>query len=190
MDDQSTALEPQAGTADKTARARDTGSPPGLVVLSGKGVLLYATAEAQRFLKLLPKPSHLFSLAHRGWGRFQPEGSASVYRITNVPIERMGAPAFADDATAIAVVIREVPRSSLIAVAAWIPELTPRERDLYLLLLQGYSSSNIAKRLNLSAVTVKKYTGRIFTKAEVTSRAELISKALHHVLGWEWRTGR
>jgi DNA-binding CsgD family transcriptional regulator len=51
--------------------------------------------------------------------------------------------------------------------------LSPREREIYDLLLLGCSSATIALRLGLSRYTVKDHRKHIFRKLRVGSLAEL-----------------
>lgn len=52
---------------------------------------------------------------------------------------------------------------------------TPREREVVIEAVHGYSRANIAKKLMLSPETVKTYLNRAYTKAGVTSKQELIA---------------
>ncbi len=54
--------------------------------------------------------------------------------------------------------------------------LTPRERDLFHLLLEGYTLKESAKQLNVKYSTANTHMTGIYKKLNVSSRAELIIK--------------
>jgi DNA-binding CsgD family transcriptional regulator len=56
--------------------------------------------------------------------------------------------------------------------------LTPRERDVATLAVDGLSDREIAAHLSLSRHTVSPYTGQIYRKLAGRSRAELIALLL------------
>jgi DNA-binding CsgD family transcriptional regulator len=56
------------------------------------------------------------------------------------------------------------------------PDLSPRDRDVLLLLREGLSDKEIASRLAISPHTVNQRTKRLFRRFGVHSRAELIAK--------------
>lgn len=67
--------------------------------------------------------------------------------------------------------------------AALFPELTDREREVLGLIAQGYSNAEIAGRLVLSGKTVRNHISNIFSKLQVTDRAQAIVRARETGLG-------
>jgi DNA-binding NarL/FixJ family response regulator len=61
--------------------------------------------------------------------------------------------------------------------ASVFPELTEREREILALLAQGLTNSAIAERVSLSTKTVRNRVSDIFSKLQVSDRAEAIIKA-------------
>jgi DNA-binding NarL/FixJ family response regulator len=57
------------------------------------------------------------------------------------------------------------------------PELTEREREVLMLIAQGYSNPAIAEHLVISPKTVRNHVSTIFSKLQVASRAEAIIRA-------------
>ncbi|HEX2945316.1 MAG TPA: LuxR C-terminal-related transcriptional regulator [Clostridia bacterium] len=55
-----------------------------------------------------------------------------------------------------------------------ISRLTPREYDVYLQLLEGYTLKESAKRLSIKYSTANSHMSGIYRKLRVKSRAELI----------------
>ncbi|HTU40329.1 MAG TPA: response regulator transcription factor [Candidatus Aquilonibacter sp.] len=58
--------------------------------------------------------------------------------------------------------------------------LTPREQQVVALAAEGLSNREIARELDLSEHTIKKYLFRIFDKLGVSSRVELVLYAVNH----------
>ncbi len=54
------------------------------------------------------------------------------------------------------------------------PELTPRELDVFRLLLEGYTLQETARQLGVKYSTVNTHMSAIYKKLGVNSRAELI----------------
>ncbi len=55
--------------------------------------------------------------------------------------------------------------------------LTSRERDILVMISQGFSNKRIARTLNISPETVKSHVKRIFIKLAVSTRIEAVSRA-------------
>ena len=60
--------------------------------------------------------------------------------------------------------------------------LTPRERDVLALIVEGLSNPGIAERLVVSRSTVKAHVSHILSKLDVSSRAEAIAVAFQRKL--------
>lgn len=70
---------------------------------------------------------------------------------------------------------------SLGTISEELPALTPRERDVLLLVADGMSNAQIATALFLSEATVKSHLRNILSKFQLSSRTEVVALA--------WRTG-
>ena len=66
--------------------------------------------------------------------------------------------------------------------------LTPREKDVLILLLKGASDSEIAEKLQISLYTVKEYGKSIRSKYQVKTRIQLISSLLGRALSQSSKT--
>jgi two-component system, NarL family, nitrate/nitrite response regulator NarL len=62
------------------------------------------------------------------------------------------------------------------------PLLTPRELEILRALGEGLSNKAVARRLGISAHTVKFHLEAVFTKLDATSRAEAVAKGLRRGL--------
>jgi DNA-binding NarL/FixJ family response regulator len=58
--------------------------------------------------------------------------------------------------------------------------LTPREEQVVALVAEGLGNRQIARELNLSEHTIKKYLFRIFEKLGISTRVELVLYAVNH----------
>jgi LuxR family maltose regulon positive regulatory protein len=63
------------------------------------------------------------------------------------------------------------------AAYAGVLQLTQREEEVLLLLAQQLSNKEIARRLNISAITVRNHTSSIYGKLNVTSRKMAVARA-------------
>jgi DNA-binding CsgD family transcriptional regulator len=64
-----------------------------------------------------------------------------------------------------------------------VERLTPRELEIALLIASGYCSKVIARRLGISAHTVRAHIERVFAKLDVHKRAELIARMAQLLIG-------
>jgi DNA-binding NarL/FixJ family response regulator len=60
--------------------------------------------------------------------------------------------------------------------------LTEREREVLLLLVNGFSNNQIGDRLHLSPRTIEKYVSRLLSKTDTNNRAELVHFVMMHHL--------
>jgi DNA-binding NarL/FixJ family response regulator len=58
--------------------------------------------------------------------------------------------------------------------------ITSREMDVYQLLGQGLSNTDIAHRLSISPKTIETHVSSLIAKTGLTARRELIAHAAHH----------
>ena len=68
-------------------------------------------------------------------------------------------------------------KSKLDAVRAHIAALTPREREVFLLIVRGNTNKQIARALGCTERTIKAHRHRVMEKMQVRSLPELVSHA-------------
>ncbi|MEU6788005.1 response regulator transcription factor [Nonomuraea angiospora] len=74
-----------------------------------------------------------------------------------------------------------------VAVASPFPQLTEREHEVLGLVARGLDNAAIARRLGVSAKTVRNYVSNVLTKLHVTDRSAAIVRAREAGLGGEPR---
>ena len=57
------------------------------------------------------------------------------------------------------------------------PELTDREREILILITEGFTNPEIVERLVLSPKTVRNHVSNIFSKLQVADRAQAVLRA-------------
>jgi len=60
--------------------------------------------------------------------------------------------------------------------------LTPREKQVVVFVVAGYTKKDIAQKLGVSTQTIKDDVAKIFDKLAVSNRLQLLLFALHHRL--------
>ena len=60
--------------------------------------------------------------------------------------------------------------------------LTKRQAEIFMLIVQGYSQREIAKKLGISDIAVSKVVRKVYAKLEVRNAVEAIRECLQHGL--------
>jgi DNA-binding CsgD family transcriptional regulator len=163
---------------------------PGLILLDDDLAVVGVNPAAQRLLDqvlLDPEvervvPSAVFSVAalvrgleNRGEASETPKArvKAASGRWLMAHATRLDA---SDGERKIAVIVEPAPPLEAGAIALRAYGLTPRELEVAGLVLQGFSTAEIAAQLVVSELTVQQHLKGVFDKAAVRSRRELVSE--------------
>lgn len=114
------------------------------------------------------------------------EAGAIAYLLKNVSADELaeaiyaanaGRPTLAVEATQM--LIRQTRQSQFTEPGT---DLTPREREVLVLMVEGLNNSAIAERMIISRSTVKFHVSNVLSKLQVASRMRAITYAINHKL--------
>ncbi|WP_212908589.1 LuxR C-terminal-related transcriptional regulator [Streptomyces sp. TS71-3] len=150
---------------------------PGVLVLDRLGRTLVANETARRWLhELGTLPLHEVAAAARA-GRGE-EAYLRVRARTGRWLSLWGSTLNGEPDSGASVVIQPTPASDITRTLARVYELTVREREILEQVVSGRSSTGIASVLAMSRYTVQDHLKSIFTKFGVSSRGQLVARAL------------
>jgi DNA-binding CsgD family transcriptional regulator len=170
------------------ARVPSDHAAPGLVVLSTNNDIELITPPARELLAAMRNPSQapedetppaaLLALAaftrRNSHDPERPEAIAVPTRIGWITLHASLPDGLARGKVAIVLERTPSPQSTSIRLEAY--GVTPREREIAILLAQGLTNHEIATRLVLSPYTIQDHIKSLFEKTEVSSRQELVAR--------------
>jgi DNA-binding CsgD family transcriptional regulator len=163
---------------------------PGLLVLSPDWEIESATPGVERWISELPGgdwdagrlPDAVLAVAGRALrsaeGRDAP-GEVALARVlsrSGTWVVLHGATLLSDGPQRVAVIVEPAHPAQIAPLLMAAYGLTEREQDVTRLVLQGESTTEIARHLVVSAHTVQQHLKRIFEKTGVRSRRDLVGK--------------
>ena len=164
---------------------------PGLVVLSADWHAESLSPGVQRWLDDLPGgqagrlPPAVLAVAGRALrSADNPDDPAevAVARVlarSGTWVLLHGVPMNAGAARRVAVIVEPAHPARITPLLMSAYGLTEREQELTRLVLQGFSTSEIAERLVIAGHTVQQHLKNVFDKTGVRSRRDLVSKVFH-----------
>jgi PAS domain S-box-containing protein len=78
------------------------------------------------------------------------------------------------------VTVHAAPPGRPVGDPAGFARLSPREREVFVLVAHGHTSQEIAERLGLSPKSIETYRARFMVKLALTTRAEIVQYAIAH----------
>jgi DNA-binding CsgD family transcriptional regulator len=164
----------------------DRPDAPGLIIVDADGEIVSLSARATRWIERLPGrsargslPASIASAASaalacaRGEDPAE-ESTALVRSVDGCWISVHGTVIGGGRTPTAAVIIEPAHPDRITPLLMAIHGLTPREREVTRLVLQGRSTTQIANRLGMSPHTVQQHLKGIFEKVGVRSRRELV----------------
>jgi len=166
---------------------------PGLVILTTRWEIQSATPGVQRWLCELPDgdldsgqlPSAVLAVAGRALRKSENPDDASGITLSRVLsrngtwVVLHGACLVDNGTTRIAVIVEPAHPARIYPLLVSAYRLTERERDVTRLVLQGASTSEIARELVVSPYTVQQHLKSVFDKTGVHSRRDLVGKIFY-----------
>jgi DNA-binding CsgD family transcriptional regulator len=152
--------------------------PPGVLLLDDAGRLAEATAAAATLLDLLALPQELPSVLRALHAR-AALGDPRRPVVTTLPL-RPGGRLVLHGARAGRRMTVVAQLDGTAVPPARLAGLTPREREVLDLVVQGMATKRIAALLHISPWTVTDHLRSLFAKTGVGRRTELIALALEH----------
>jgi DNA-binding CsgD family transcriptional regulator len=163
---------------------------PGLLVLSSDWEVESSTPGVERWLAELPDgdldkgrlPSSVLSVAGRALRTTEhPDdpGEIAVARVlsrSGTWVVLHGAGLVAAGSRRVAVIVEPAHPARITPLLMSVYGLTEREQDVTRLVLQGYSTTDIANQLFVSPHTVQQHLKTVFDKTGVRSRRDLVGK--------------
>lgn len=166
--------------------ADDSPEAPGLVLLDGSDTVDARTPAAEHWLGELVTLDegdklglvHAVASHARRAGRAETEDPARARTRTRSGrwLVLHGSLVDGDPEGRVAVIIEPARAPEIAPLVAMAYGLTPRERDVARLVIQGMSTADIAKQLFVSAHTVQDHLKSIFAKIGVRTRRELVTQ--------------
>jgi DNA-binding CsgD family transcriptional regulator len=157
---------------------------PGLILFDGRHRVDSVTPAAMTWLAVLgftgnvevdPLPLAVFAVAERARA-VGGDASARVRGVGGAWVAVDASAASGTEPGRIAVILQSAAPASMAPLIAAAHGLSPRERELTELVLQGLGTTEMAERLVISPLTVQGHLTSIFEKVGVRSRRELVGR--------------